>query len=79
MAFGPDVWEVVTCLREIDERGAGATPAAAEQLSLPESKVRAAMHYYSAYPEEIDDEMVRADEESRAAEAAWESEQRLLA
>jgi len=34
---------------------------------------------YSAYPDEIEDEISQADEESRAAEAAWLAEQRLLA
>ncbi len=33
------------------------------------------MHYYSAFQDEIDDEIVQADEESRAAEAAWRAEQ----
>src|SRR5947207_15409052 len=54
LAFGPDVWEVVKVLREIDERGDAALTAAAEVLALPEAKVRVAMHYYAAYPEEID-------------------------
>jgi len=79
LAFGPDVWEVVKVLREIDERGPAAVAAAAEVLGLAEAKVRAAMHYYSAYPEEIDAEIAQADEESAAAEAAWQAEQRLLA
>ena len=43
VAFGPDIWEVVKFLREIDE------------------------------------EIAQADEESRAAEAAWDAERRLLA
>jgi hypothetical protein len=79
LAFGPDVWEVVKVLREIDERGSAAVAAAADVLGLPESKVRAAMHYYSAYPDEMDAEVARADAESAAAEAAWQAEQRLLA
>jgi hypothetical protein len=48
-------------------------------LGLSEPKVRAAMHYHSAYPDEVDAEIVLADHESRAAEAAWLREQRLLA
>lgn len=79
VAFGPDVWELIKVLREIDERGAAAVSATAELLALPESKVRAAMHYYSAYPDEIDTEIAHADEASAAAEAAWRAEQRLLA
>lgn len=79
LAFGPDVWEVVKFLREVDERGSGAISTAAVMLGLTEAKVRTAIHYYSAYPAEIDAEIAQADDESRTAEAAWEAEQRLLA
>lgn len=79
LAFGPDVWEVVKFLREIDERGADAVAAAVEVLSLSEAQVRIAIHYYSDHPDEIDDEIAQADDESLAAETAWLAEQRLLA
>jgi hypothetical protein len=79
LAFGPDVWEVIKFLREIDERGPEAVDAAAEMLRLTPAQVRVAMHYYSAYPDEIADEIAQADEESRAAEVAWRAEQQLLA
>jgi hypothetical protein len=79
LAFGPDVWEVIKFLREVDERGPDAIAAAAEVLRLTEAQVRVALHYYSAYPDEIRDEIAQADEESQAAEAAWQAEQRLLA
>src|SRR6516164_10976974 len=61
LAFGPDVWEVVKFLREIDERGPDAIAAAAEVLRLSDAQVRIAMHYYSAYPEEIEEEVAQAD------------------
>lgn len=79
LAFGPDVWEVVTVLREIDERGEAAVAAAAEVLGVPEAKVRVALHYYAAYPEEIDAEIDEADRVSSEAERAWRIERRLLA
>jgi hypothetical protein len=79
LAFGPDVWEVVKVLREIDERGESAVAATAEVLALPEAKVRAATHYYAAYPKEIDAEIAEADRASREAERAWRIERRLLA
>ncbi|HXM58278.1 MAG TPA: hypothetical protein VOB72_22955 [Candidatus Dormibacteraeota bacterium] len=78
VALGPDVWEVIKFLREIDERGPAAVAAAADVLRLTEAQVRTAMHYHSAYSDEIDDEIAQADEESLAAEAAWRTEQRLL-
>jgi len=70
------VWEVAKVVREFDER---AVKAAAELLNLPAERVRLALGYYGAYPDEIDAEMAMADEESRAAEEAWRAEQRLLA
>jgi hypothetical protein len=79
LAFGPDVWEVVKVLHEIDERGEAAVAATAEVLALPEAKVRVAMHYYAAYPEEIDAEIAEADRVSGEAERAWRIERRLLA
>lgn len=79
LAFGPDIWEIVKVLREIDERGEAAVAAAAEVLALPQARVRAAMHYYAAYPDEIDTEIAEADRLSAASEDAWCTEQRLLA
>ena len=79
VALGPDVWEVAKVVREFDERGERAVKAAAELLNLPAERVRLALRYYGAYPDEIDAEMAMADEESRAAEEAWRAEQRLLA
>jgi hypothetical protein len=79
LAFGPDVWEVLLFLREVDERGDDALAAAAETFNLPASRVRAALHYYAAHSDEIDAEVEQAVRESALAEAAWEAEQQLLA
>jgi hypothetical protein len=78
LAYGPDIWEVVKVLREMDERGEDAVDAAAEVLNLPVTKIRAAMRYYGAYPHEIDTEVDQADTESAEAEAAWVTQQQLL-
>jgi hypothetical protein len=48
-------------------------------LNLPIARVRVALGYYAAYPDEIDAEVALADEESRAAEEGWRVQQRLLA
>lgn len=79
LAIGPDVWEVVTFLRQIDERGEAAMQAAAETFALPVPWLRAALHYHASYPAEIDAEMQQSEEESRRAESAWITEQQLLA
>ncbi|MHB8451719.1 MAG: hypothetical protein ACYDAQ_14935 [Mycobacteriales bacterium] len=79
VAFGPDVWELVKVVREIDERGEKAIEGAAELLTLSPAKVRLSLDYYTAYPDEIDAEIADADQASVTAEEAWISRQRLLA
>jgi hypothetical protein len=79
VAFGPDVWEVITFLQEVEARGDAAVAAAADVFALSEARIRLAMHYYAAHEAEIDAEIDQARTESAAAEAAWETEHRLLA
>ncbi len=79
LVTGPDLWEVIKTLRELDERGPRAVEAAAELLNLPVAKVRTAGRYYLDYREEIDAEIEQADAESRAAEEADQAQLRLLA
>lgn len=77
--MGPDVWEIVVALREVDERGEAAILATAELLALSPTRVRTALRYYSIFPDEIDAEIAQAHAASIAAERAWRSEQQLLA
>ncbi len=79
LQLGPDVWEVVKAVRELDERGEEAVNAAAELLTLTAEQVRVALRYYAAFPGEIDAEVTLADEESQAGERSWRIQQRLLA
>lgn len=79
LALGPDVWEVVRTLREIDERGEAAVDGAAEVLELTRTRVRLALRYYAVHEQEVDAEIAEADDASVAAEQAWRTEQRLLA
>ena len=79
LALGPDVWEVVKAVREVDERDEGAIDAVAELLNLPRTRVLLAIDYYGRYPEEIDGQMREADEESLAAEKAWQAARELIA
>lgn len=78
LAYGPDIWEVVTFLREIDERGPAAVDAAAEVFAVDASRISTAISYYSDYADEIDREIADADEASRRAEDAWRIQQRLI-
>jgi hypothetical protein len=79
LVVGPDVWELVSFLREIDERGPAAVVAAAETFAIPEPAVSAGIGYYTAHVEEIDTWIAEAQEASERAEAEWERRQALLA
>jgi uncharacterized protein (DUF433 family) len=70
-----DVWQVMQTVRDHDN----SVDAAAEYLSLPVMKVRAAVRYYAAYRDEVDDVAEREKAAAERAEAAWRAEQELLA
>ena len=79
LAGGPDVWEAMQTLKGGKSRGEAAVAATAKLLDLTESQVRAAVRYYAAYPDEIDERIRRNVEDADAAEAAWKREQAALA
>lgn len=79
LAYGPDIWEVIKFLREIDERGPAALSAAAEVFAIDVSRVTTAVTYYGDYGEEIDVEIEAAEDASDRAERAWRIQQRLIA
>src|SRR6266571_2893776 len=61
LAYGPDIWEVIKFLREVDERGPAALDAAAEVLAVEANQVATAVSYYGDYKDEIDAEISDAD------------------
>jgi hypothetical protein len=77
VAAGPDVWEIVQVVRANDGGEAGVA-AAAEWGNVSAERVRAAVRYYSEYPEEIDERIARNVEQADAAEAAWRRERTAL-
>jgi len=79
LAYGPDIWEIVRFLREIDERGAAALEAAAEVMALEVSRIATAVSYYGDYSDEIDAEIEAAEQAAAEAEEAWRIRQRLIA
>src|ERR1700722_8839651 len=78
LAYGPDVWEVVKFLREIDERGPAAIDAAAEVFSVDASRISTPVSYYADSAAEIDAEIAEAEDASARAEAAWRIQQQLI-
>ena len=79
LAAGPDVWEIMSVLRNTSKRGEAAVVQAAEWLNLSPVQVRAAVRYYGEFPQEIDERIRRNQEDSAAAEAAWKRERAALA
>lgn len=79
LAYGPDVWEVVKFLREVDERGPAALDAAAEAFAIDVNRVTVAVSYYGDYGDEIDAEVAAAEDASVRAEHAWHVQRRLIA
>ena len=79
LACGPDVWEVIKFLREVDERGPAALAAAAEVFALDASRIATAVSYYGDYRNEIDAEISDADDASARAEEAWRVQRALIA
>jgi phenylpyruvate tautomerase PptA (4-oxalocrotonate tautomerase family) len=51
---------------------------AAETTGLPPGRVRVALDYWAAYPDEIEQQIRDADDAERAAEELWQRERRLL-
>ncbi len=79
LAYGPDVWEIVKFLREVDERGSAALEAATEVFAVDVHRITTAVSYYGDYRDEIDAEIAAADWASVRAEQAWRVQQRLIA
>lgn len=70
-----DVWQVIDTLRS----HGNAIEETASYLDLPPERVRAAVSYYAAQREEIDDIAEREHEAAERAEQRWRAEQELLA
>jgi uncharacterized protein (DUF433 family) len=64
---GKDVWEVIATVRDND----GDAAEAARYLEIPLGLVQAAITYYGAYREEIDEWIELNAQEAAEAHAAW--------
>lgn len=72
---GKDVWEVIATVRDNDN----ALKEAAEYLSIPLGLVQAAVTYYGAYTDEIDELIADNERAAEEAHAAWRAGQAALA
>jgi uncharacterized protein (DUF433 family) len=64
---GADVWEVIAAIRDND----GDIAATAAFLEIALGLVQAAVTYYGAYRDEIDEWIERNEREADEAHAAW--------
>ena len=70
-----DVWQVIETVR-----GSGnSVQEAAAYLGIPPARVTAAVNYYAAYRDEVDEITERERAVSERAEATWRAGQELLA
>ncbi len=76
---GPDVWEVISVLRELDASGEEAIGEAAELTGLDGQGVRTAARYYADFRHEIDEWIERVRAEADRAEQDWNRRQSVLA
>jgi hypothetical protein len=77
------VWEVIGAIRSVREAepalaGDEVLAVSTETSGTPMPFIRAALAYWSDYPEEVDDFLDRVRTEATQARAAWERQQELL-
>lgn len=79
LAAGPDVWDIVRVVRNVEGSGETAVTQAADWLGLARGQIDIAVRYYSEYPDEVDRWIDHVDEEARRAQQIWERRQDALA
>ncbi|HUN77465.1 MAG TPA: hypothetical protein VMU32_00940 [Solirubrobacteraceae bacterium] len=75
LGTGLDVWEAIAVVRDND----GDVAEAAGYLEAPVNVLQAAVDYYAAYREEIDDLIETNEQAVREAHATWLAGQRAFA
>ena len=68
---GKDVWEIIAAVRDND----GDAAETARYLEIPLGLVQAAISYYGAYQEEIDQWIEANEQQAAEAHAAWSAGQ----
>jgi hypothetical protein len=76
---GPDIWEVVAGMVGGDVPIADRVARAVDVLGLSLEQVKAALDYFAAFPEEINEEIAANAAAAAESEALWHRRQQLLA
>jgi hypothetical protein len=74
---GPDVWELVPDIRDLNLADDAEIEATAAWLRIPEARIRSAIGYYAEFRDEIDDRIERNRALGEKLEAAWRAERGL--
>ena len=75
---GPDVWEVIRDVRHARGRGDKRLASVAATTGLPLSRVRLAVDFYAANPDEVDHRIEADERESERVRTLIERRERLL-
>ncbi|CAN5690080.1 hypothetical protein BH24ACT15_BH24ACT15_08370 [soil metagenome] len=78
LAAGPDVWEVVTRLRELDGGEEDRIDLLASETDLHPRQIRAALEFAARHPEQINARIERNQAAIKAGRAATEARHALL-
>lgn len=78
LAAGPDVWEVVARLRELEGSEEERIATLAEETELHPREIRIAVDYAAAHPDPIATRIRRNEEEAKANRALTEQRGSLL-
>lgn len=76
---GPDVWELMSFIDQLDARGDEAVTQAAQWFSLPVEDARAGLAYAAEFTGEIRARIDLNQQVADEAHAAWQAQQELLA
>ncbi|MET8140108.1 hypothetical protein ABZU32_07355 [Sphaerisporangium sp. NPDC005288] len=81
---GPDVWEIIQAVKttraaDTDASAQEIIEMVSEHSGTTPQQITTAIRYWSAYPEEIDEQIEAAEHAATAAEERWRREQGLLA
>jgi hypothetical protein len=78
LARGPDVWQVVSRLQSLEERGDRAIAEGARWMDLSPDQIRLALAYYAEFADEIDAEIQTNEEAVERARRALEVQRRVI-
>ena len=79
LAAGPDVWEIIARLRELDGSEEERIAALASETDLPPRQIRTALEFAARHPEEIEHRIARNERAIAESREAAEQRRALLA